>query len=61
VVFLIPTRQKPEWYLQLGHEYRHVSFYAISFLSDLALIPPENLHYFSNLCDNFQCNVIWHS
>ena len=29
-------------------------------LRDLALTRLENLHYFSNLHDNFRFNAIWH-
>jgi hypothetical protein len=35
-------------------------FYAFSFLHSFALILLENLHHFSNLCSNFQFNLIWH-
>jgi hypothetical protein len=31
-----------------------------SHLSGFALTRLENLHHFSNLCDNFRFNVIWH-
>jgi hypothetical protein len=29
-------------------------------LHDFALTQLENLHHFSNLCDNFRFNMMWH-
>jgi len=31
------------------------------FLHDFALMLPENLHNFLNLCNNFWFNTIWHT
>jgi hypothetical protein len=38
--------------------YNHIQVVLV--LRDFALTWLENLHYFSNLCDNFRFNAIWH-